>query len=435
MKKYFGMSILAVLAVILGGIYFSLTQTTDPAKTGQLFHFSKGEGLSEISVTNHYGSYIFIHENEKWIMTRPDQYRVNQEKVSIMSEFILNMPINRELDNDLVEYGLTSPNATVKIVSTNNKEFTFHIGNLTPSKAQVYLKDAQSGKVYICDIGAVAQFDGSLASYRDKEIFSIDKTQITRLVYYEGSRQMLNVERVNLQDWKMTFPYTAPARSVELNELTGKMLGWVVAGYPDENTLDLAAVGLEHPLHILEVSDASGESQRLEFGKSEEGMIYVRTGSSQDVVKLFTVDIDFTRLSADKLLFLQPLRTTIDQVASIDLEYKGEKTTLKLDQSRNPPIITLEGNEIPYSDFLSFFIKYTGLSAEGNDPETKVGELIFALKTTHFDGSTQQLKLFDRDENSVFMDFNGEAHFYMNIEQIKQLLYHLDIAKAANKGD
>lgn len=433
MRKYLGLIVLAGAAAILAGIYFSLSQSTDPAQTGQLYQFSPGEGLNEISVTNQYGSFTFAHENDKWVMTKPDRYRVNQEKIKIMADFLLDLPINRALDSDLPEYGFTKPNITIKFVSTSNQVHSFYIGNMTPSKAQVYLKDAQTGKIYVCDIGPVAQLDGSLTAFRDKDIFTIDKTQITRLVYYEGTQKQLDVERSASQDWQMTYPYTAPARSVELNEITGKMLSWSVAGYPEEGPLDLAAVGLDSPSHVLEVSDASGQSQRFEFGKSEEGMIYVRSGEKNDVVKLFSVDIDFTKFSPDKLLFVLPLRTTIDQVTHIRLDANNQSTTLDINHSLNPPQISLSGSEIPYSEFITFFIKYIDLSADGYDPAGKAGALNMVLTTSYVDGSTRELKLYDRDENSVFMELNGKTQFFMSKEQIKQLLYCLDVALAAKK--
>jgi hypothetical protein len=84
--------------------------------------------------------------------------------------------------------------------------------------------------------------------------------------------------------------------------------------------------------------------------------------------------------------------------------------------------VTVEGKEVPAEDFYSFFVKYIGLSANGYDDENKPGEGYLKLKTTFKDGSTQSLILLERTDTSSFMDFQGENGFYLNNDEVEQLL-------------
>ena len=52
MKKFAGMLVLGIVALILGGVYFVLVSKDTSANEAQLYRFSPGEALREISITN-----------------------------------------------------------------------------------------------------------------------------------------------------------------------------------------------------------------------------------------------------------------------------------------------------------------------------------------------------------------------------------------------
>jgi Domain of unknown function (DUF4340) len=424
--------LLMVVAVLLAGVYLILDVNADPVQAGKLYRFVGDERLREITLTNQYGSFTFEKENGKWVMTQPARYRVNQQKAKLVEQALLELPVNRILTGEAKDYGLAEPVTTVGMVSDRNTRHTLYIGNLTPSKAQVYLKDSRSQRVAVTDLGNVAQFDGSLEAYRDKEIFSIDKSKIARITLYKGGQKQVAVERIGNLDWQMTYPYQSPARRVELSQLVAQMRNWSIAGYP-AGDINLGTLGLEVPEQVLEVGDDSGSTQQLEFGKVENGRVSVRIGGPQDIVELFAVDVNLDVLSADRLLFLAPLHTTIDRVSRIAVEYGGKQATFEVDHSVDPPRIMGNGSEIAYSEFVSFFVKYITLSADGHDAGGKAGAAYMTLTTTCTDGSTQTLTLENRDANTFYMKVAGKAEFFMNKEGVTQLVYFLETALAAKK--
>lgn len=431
MKAFRAPLLLMVVAALLAGVYFLLDMNADPVQAGKLYRFASDETLREITLTNRYGSFTFEKENGKWVMTQPARYRVNQQKATVMEQSLLELPINRMLASEAEDYGLAQPAATIKMVSTRNTPHTLYIGNLTPSKAQVYLKDSDSKQIAVSDMGNVAQFDGSLDAYRDKELFSIDKSKIARITLYKGGEKQITVERIGNLDWQMTYPYQSPARRVELSQLVAQMRNWSIAGYP-AGDVNLGTLGLKVPEQVLEVGDDSGNTQLLEFGKIENGHVPVRIGGPLDIVELFAVDVNLGVLSADQLLFLAPLRTTIDKVSRIAVEYGGKQATFEVDHSVDPPRIMGNGSEIAYSEFVSFFVKYIGLSADGHDAGGK-GAAYMTLTTTLTDGSTQTLTLENRDANTLYMNIAGRAEFFVNKEGVTQVVYFLETALAAKK--
>jgi hypothetical protein len=432
-KNNLGLVALAIVVAVLAAIYVWMSQTRDPAKTGQVYQFNSDETLREISLINEYGSFTFTKDNDLWAMTQPGQYRVNQQKINIMEDFILDLPVKRIIDTELEEYGFSQPAAVIKFHTTKDTQNTFIIGNLTSSKSQVYVKEIESKQIFVCDIGSIAQFSGSLTAFRDKELLTVDKTHIVALTYFKDGKKQISVKKNPDEVWQITFPYSASAREIELNEIVAKMRGWSVAGYPSDANVDLATLGLDKPANSLEVVDSSGKNQHLDFGKTEDGMIYVRTGSNQDIVKLFSVDIDFDKLSPNRLLFLLPLNTTIKQAEKIEINFENRDAVFEIDNSTNPPLITSDGKDVPYDEFISLFVKYTKLSADGRDQTSKPGEQYMLLKTTLNDGSSRMLKLFKRDKESFYMQIDGKMEFFLNEEKVKQLIYQIDRSMAAKK--
>jgi hypothetical protein len=177
--------------------------------------------------------------------------------------------------------------------------------------------------------------------------------------------------------------------------------------------------------------DSAGKSQRLAFGNTVDGLVYVRTDGAEDITQLYAVDIDFSHMTADDLVFVTPLLTTMDQVARIDVTYGSESLDFQLDSTVEPIRVTAGGQDVVYEDFLSFFVKYITLSADGYDPRSKAGSEYLVLSTTLINGGKQQLRLLNRDEDTLFMEIDGETNFFISKEKVLQLMDRLESVFAA----
>ena len=435
MRTGIKLALLALVAAVLGGVYFYLSRDTDPAATGYLYTFPSGDRLQEIAITNQAGSVTFgRNEGGNWTIVNPGHYRASQQKARIMEDFLLALPVKRQLQEAAPEYGFADPQATIEITTTSGINKALRIGNLTASKAQVYLQDRDSGKVFVSDLGSVTQFDGSLDAYRDKNIFAVDKNNIVEFSYFVDGQKQVTAQRPAGQDWQLTYPYQSPAREIEINEFLIGLRKWSAIMYPPAAQVDYKGLGLESPHEALEVVDAKGQRQRIEIGAESDGLKFVRTGSLEDVAGIFAVDVDFSHIAPADLVFYQPLQTTIDKVAAIELTGAERSVTFELDHTANPPAITANGKPVAYEDFVSFFVKYIGLAADGFDPAPKPGPETLKLKTTYVDGKTSEVRLLERDAGSEYLQVGDQTGFYLSKEKVGLLLDRLDRALASEGG-
>ena len=109
MRTGLRLGLLVVIAVVLGGMYFFLSRDTDPTTTGFLYTFPSGDRLEEMRVTNQEGNVRFGRNDGNWTITEPGNYRANQQKARIMEDFLMALPINRQLQGTAPNTGWRIP--------------------------------------------------------------------------------------------------------------------------------------------------------------------------------------------------------------------------------------------------------------------------------------------------------------------------------------
>ncbi len=434
MKKYRGMIILAALVLVLGGVLLWLQTTENAGVSGTLYRMDEGETVTAIQIDNLYGSYEFLPDGEGgWtVSTGGATYRTHSSKMELITAALDGIAVTRVLEEALPEYGLESPQAVVTCTTSKGSSHSFAIGNETVSHSEVYLLDGKTGKVMVTTTGAVAQFTGSLSAYRDKEIFTIDKNNIVAVEYYADGEHRLTLDRTG-GSWQLTYPFAAPARQIVMNELLAEWGKWTAAGYPQEGSRDYAAMGLEESGTWLEFTDAGGECQRLTIGSAEGTGTYVRTGGRDEVAVMYSTDLELADLTPEGLMFVAPLKTSIDQLAGITVQTAAGTDSFVIEQLEGgKQRITLDGQEMDLNDFASIFSKYIGMNADGYAPAESLPQTAAAVLTsTYVDGSVAQLALLPRDESSYYMLLDGRADYYMDAAELETLLYRIQSAKAA----
>ncbi|MBR5558903.1 MAG: DUF4340 domain-containing protein [Oscillospiraceae bacterium] len=433
MKKYRGLIILAVVAAALIGIYFWMETTDNAAISGSLYRMDEDETITGISINNVYGLYEFSLDQEgRWnVTTDGNTYRTHTNKMDLILSALKNISISRVLDEEIPDYGLEKPQSIVTCTTSKGDTHCFAIGNETVSKAEVYIRNQENGKVMVTSTGAVAQFTGSLSAYRDKEVFTIDKNNIVSVEYYKDGEKQLAVDRTG-GSWKLTYPFEAPARQIIMNEFISDWVKWTAAGFPQEGSEDYAGMGLENSATWLDFVDANGKTQRLQIGSNQGTGTYVRTGDRDEVAVMYTTDLDFSKFTPDALVFVSPLKATADQLASITVQTAAGTDTFVVEQlDGGKQKVTLNGAEIHSNDFASIFSKYIGMNADGYAPGDAGNSVVAVLTSTYVDGSKAQLILQPRDESTFYMLVDGSTDFYINANELEELLYRINSVKAA----
>lgn len=433
LKKYRTIVVLAALAVLMAGIYIWMETTDDASISGTLYRLGEGETITSISIDNTYGTYDFAPDEEgRWTVTADgNTYRTHSGKMELMTAALNNIEITRVLKEEFEDYGLSSPQAIVSCTTSKGKNYSFAVGNETASKAEVYIRNQGSGDVMVTTTAAVAQFTGSLSAYRDKEIFTIDKENITAVEYYKDGQKQLSVQSTN-GSWQLTYPFEAPARQIAMNEFLSSAKAWTAAGFPNEGNEDYASMGLESSGHWLDFTDRNGETQRLLIGGTQGTGTYVRTGGEDEVAVMYTTDLEFTDFTPDGLVFIAPLKSTIDQLAAIVVQTAAGTDTFEVEQLEGgKQRVLLNGVEIDSNAFASVFSKYIGMNADGYAPGEAGEEVVAVLTSVYVDGSAAQLVLQPRDESTYYMLVDGKTDFYMNASELETLLYRINSVKNA----
>ena len=392
--------------------------------SGAVYSLKGGEELSSIMLANAYGTFFFSKEkgNELWSVENESAlYRTHIPKMTLLLNALSEMPVRRVLESEDENYNLKNPAALVVLETNTGKRFEYSFGRTGADVNTVYVKN-KTGIVFLTDSNVLDQITGSLAAYRDKNVFSVDLMKLERLEYLYGGRTVINCYRESPTEWYMDFPWAAPARHIELTELVAKMTNWVIAGYPE--LVEFKEAMLDPPLETLVLTDINGKKQTLDFGAIEGLSRYVRTGEKEDVVFLYAADVDLSVLSPDTLLFVAPLRSQLDRISGFSVKYGKEAWELSYDQVSDTAFWNY--GILSSEEFVSIFFKFISMVADGRDSGVVprlTGTPLAILTLNQLDGISMKLELFTRDEEGYFMRINGEdTPYYINAKRLSGLL-------------
>ena len=416
MRRNFTLIVLAVVCAISIGLYFILTSGRTAAQIGYLYQLMPDEVLTEIVLENNHGTFEFRYDGNQWKVIHNGYYRAHEEKMRLMLLPLKAFPIERELDVDVIlpEFGLDSP-IKITLRTSAGRNFGFDVGDVSVTRATAYVRDHRDGRIYMTSISHIAHFDGSIAAYRCKEIFTINRQDIRKITYYQNNQMIVDVYRNPDNDWVLLYPVEVPARNIYMNELVSSMRRWIIAEFPEE--------GREGVFNgdVLVLYDGYGNSQKLYIGSQVGARTYVRT-EADDVVLMHTLSIDaLDVLNPSSIMFVAPLLTTIEQVRSISVTIPNQTFELLVEGDR----YYLQNNEISASDFTRVFVRYISILAEGyspNDTNLPRNQFVASFETVFHDGSKTELSLYQRDEYTYWMDFGEDVVFYKSQEAFEKLL-------------
>lgn len=431
MKKriLYALSIIILAALAAG--YFTLHAAESLEKTGRLYPIDQRDIVS-FTVENTYGVFLFTHPeqcadaSEGWMIENEGKhYRSNAEKLKLMLTGLSDLPVRRELPGEKEEYGLRTPAARVQFTLSSGETGEAVFGRVGTNAAETYAKDVDSDTVILTDTGTAEQWLGSLAAYRNKEVFLIDPLKTRELSYWQNGALCVKVSNKTTEEWFMEYPWEAPARHIELNELIAGMKNWTIAGFPEEE-LTPAQMGLEQPREALELVDTDGNTQRITFGNVDGTGRYAQIGGIDDVVLLYAADVDLTGMTPDKLLFVTPLRATLDETASLTINADGRMFVY--DRSADTGTVELNGSVVTEEDFTRVFYKVISLVASGKGEPPDVGARVsLSVALTLRDGTMKQLEIMERDEDTCYMRINGaDTGYYLDKSRIDGLLERID---------
>lgn len=411
--------ILALLAAALVALYLAVALDTDPGKTGVLFTPRAGETISEIEVKNAYGTFDFYQRDGEWLVSDGNgEYYTNADKMNLLTSALGHFTVLRVLEQEDAAYGLATPQAAVSYRTSAGRSETVIVGNVCANAAEHYVRADSAQGVLITDSASVAQLTGSLAAYRTKQVFQVDLNSIVEIRYQRSGQEPVTVVRGSGDSWRLTAPFEAGARRLELSEFLAKLTTWSIAGYPEA-----AGVGAEAEIETLTLTDTAGNTQSLTLGRTEGTARYARLGETDDLVALYAADIDLSVLEADALVYEAPLYVAMDQVREFSIRLADATYDFTIDAQTQTA--QMNGRYIDYDALVGIYYRYVLLLADGWDAAATPGEPVAVFHSALTDGATRDLVLRERDDATLFMEYGGATRFYLETDRVALLLERL----------
>lgn len=330
---------------------------------------------------------------------------------------------------NLEEYGLTDPQAEVKVKFKDGSSYNYKIGSVCPTdNSSYYMCGENSNNVYIVSIDS-----GLLESvnyFVSKEILNItnsdgvnDFTEIK--LSGKNFAKPITIQKID-SDAKITSPISADTdvsnyNSLE-NALTSLTAKSVEAVNPDAAAL--STYGLDNPTAVAEFA-VNKESYKLMLGNKKDDAYYAMLGGRNVVYLVPQTDV-FSWAETDvfalqsKFLVLP----SIDTVKSISVMQGNTTETITITRTKDEekstedkPVYTYkatgaDGKEVDYdTNYRSFFQKLIGLELLESTETTPTGEPVYTIQYTYFDKTkTDTIRLYKTVERRYTATVNDNLY-------------------------
>jgi hypothetical protein len=193
--------------------------------------------------------------NEFWQIVTPIHADVDPVVLNMfiirLTELKSRRTINENL-NDLASFRLDKPSFTVTCQTEKTTESLF-FGSQNPAGNAFYARKGNANKVILIDIYDKEDLDQELFNLRDKRIFTLPASKVTRLTLTRGPTTWNMIKKQ--EQWSLK---EDPSLKIDQGKVEGLMRRstWQQAlSFEDEKALNLKPYGLDKPQSILTLSD------------------------------------------------------------------------------------------------------------------------------------------------------------------------------------
>jgi hypothetical protein len=451
MKLYRGALIsLVVLAGLYGVYYWSegkKPETKLEDKTITIFETSK-ENILSVDIENVNGKVGFKRDGEEWKLNPYKNISLIKSKVEGLIYDVANIKAEQIIEKDaknLEMYGLDTPISIVFIKLGDGTEKIFYVGDSTPSKANHYFKEKDSGEVYSVYASKAEAFAKGLEEYRERTIFSF-KPEDIREIAVEGkdlpkilikAKEVKKDEKAEdkttagtLSTWDMIEPYNRSVDNEKIQQIIlSKLTGINVDQFVEDEPKDLAQYGLDKPQYTVNFVDAHGKSITFLLGYSKDDSIYIKTPERNSVYLVDASNFEFK--DADAFAFIEKFAyiVNIDTVNKILIEADGKQTTLEITHSTEEgkeDTYKVRGKDAEEGAFKKLYQDVIGLILDGPlmaKEKEKLGKTIASCTFYHIDGTQDvNVKYVSIDDRRCAVVKNGTSEFYIQKKKVTAML-------------
>lgn len=415
-----------VLLIVIAGIVGLLLYLNkeEPFEQDRTLYNYKDKAVEEIRIISQDGEVLFAKKQDGWAMIEPRPYKVDAGTVNSLENRLKDFLASRILEEDsedLQRYGLDKPTATISFKLDDGTENTLLIGEMTASKVQYYAKDSAREQIYILGSYDVESFLRPVSDFRDRTILAVDTGAINTLSLEILDKRDFILAGDDSGNWSIVDPLEIEARGDAVGEMLGDIQKLKIKDFVIENADDLSRYGLNEPAYTLEIRD-NKKGQKIYFGKIDDDnqVIYIKVDDYEEVYTLSLEAFDPRRFKIANFLNEAPLSVAVVDINKVTIIEDDLVVEFIRDTSKGEDVFTYFGKTVNQEDFTTLYVNIMALTAEGYDPENKVGtpDLTVMLELTD-NSETIKAEFVKRDDLSYHMILNGEPRpFYIGERKV-----------------
>lgn len=338
MKLYRNAIILIVVLGLLAGVYVVVknktaskntaaqeTSTTEPLRVFEL----EKEKISEITVENKDGKFVFAKQNDKWVATSPAGFKGSTIKVESIATNMAYLTADKVIDEkatDMAKYGLNSP-VTVSAKLSDGTSKTVEIGDMTPTKNGYYLREKDSTKVYLIAAYTGGELKLGASDLRDKFIFTTDSGSIIGFKMEKAGKEVFTAKKLEEDNWILTSPVESNVNMSKLSPILTSVTSTNIMNFIGNST-DLDQYGLKSPSYSLEIETAAGKTKLLLGGEKVKGTeMYAMLDGGSEVFTVDETSVNFLDKPLKEVMEVFAYLANISDVSKIVVDMDGKTTT------------------------------------------------------------------------------------------------------------
>jgi hypothetical protein len=199
-----------------------------------------------------------------WSIVKPASYRADANVVTGLLSNLTNGRISRfvsDSPSNLAEYGLEQPTLNVSVSIGKGPPQSLAFGKQTSSGGEqdYYVKRADSQSVYTVPDWIFKEVNKTVTDLRDKTVLTFDPSNVG-LVRVENNGQKFTLKLDKKDKWQIENGTAGPADAGAVIQLLSSLRNLKGVSIVADPLQDPQQFGLEHPIEEFDLNDTSGKS-------------------------------------------------------------------------------------------------------------------------------------------------------------------------------
>ncbi len=444
-RKLMPLFILLAAIVVLVGAYFILRSIApedngeDQVNTIDVVELNATD-VKTVSVKNTKDNYIMYKKSGSvYKIEGKEDKPVDEDVISTSIGYLSAIQSTKRImvsGEELGDYGLAAPSATVTLTTNKKKEITLYLGGKTAGDEYYFsLKDdpeSKDGKT------AVYLLSQTQAQVCQADHYYYYKTDISG---YNSSTDAENISPINISGSKGTHvnvymadgdtglsyvmddPVNMPFSTSVMDEILGLLttLNGAVPVSDDVSQANLDKVGLTQPSYVLTFANNTAERTILFGNTDKEGMVYCMRQGDNVVYQVQESSVKCLQMDVADMCDVITYTRDVDTVSGMLIKSKGKTYDIKTEGTGDERVVHVNNKLVESSIFSEFYAYLLGMEIqiEGEKPE---GEPYLSMEVSLKEGGKEVLNYYYVNDRYCFYELDGKGMFYVSRQAVDILL-------------